>query len=131
MSWSISIFAGNGSSLEDLVGDLSRLLSIDFKLVADYEGVKYTCLGSDADIWVFGEHGLVNDRDMRFEEYAWEVNFKRRGSSPTRDAAEAEVLQFAWSAFSELKESCKYRLMLVENVQRKLASFDPERDLIR
>jgi hypothetical protein len=125
MSYTVSIFAGGGSSLERLAGDLSRLLSIELKRVADLDGTRYTYFASDFDISVLGEHEFVNDRDMNFEDYAYEINFRRRGSM-TPEAAQTETLRFARSAFSKLKESRKYRLMLVEDTQKKLASFDPD-----
>jgi hypothetical protein len=125
MSWSAEIFLNAAPSLEALSGDIGRLLSIYLRRIADGTETKYEYRGADFELSIYGDHGMENDRDMNFEDYAYQISF-RRLNPPNREQAQANTLKFAWSAFAKLKETGRYALMLVENGQRKLASFDPD-----
>lgn len=124
MSWSVEIFVRGAESLEALAADIGKLLNMDLKRFADLMETKYEHFHADFKLLVYADHGVVNDRDMNFEDYPYEVIFWRL-NTPDRERSQANTLKFATLAFDKLKETGKYSLMSVENAQKKLDSFTP------
>ena len=124
MSYSAAIFIDSANSLEALANDVSRLLELDLQATNDHGCKVYEHYYPDFLLRVYADHGFVNDRDLNFEDYPYALSLWRLSSSD-HVRSDKNTLEFAWLAFSKLKGTACYRLMFVEDVQRKLASFNP------
>lgn len=131
MSWSLNLLIDGPASLDVLAGELNSLLAISLRQEETREGTEVACYNNefiDYHEYFFlslvDEHGLENDRDMNFEDFAYELNISRKNSNAPR-IAEQKCFEFAMLAFDALKRTGKYRLMLTENVQSRIDYFDP------
>ncbi|HLJ86507.1 MAG TPA: hypothetical protein VKZ53_06770 [Candidatus Angelobacter sp.] len=124
MSWNIGIFIEGAASLDVLARDVSSLLDLKLKQTKFEGEPRYECSAEDFDLLLYANHGLDNDRDMNFEDFTYDLIFWRRNSSD-RNKSQANTLEFAWLTYAKLKETRRYLLMLVEDTQKKLASYNP------
>jgi len=131
MSWSLNLLIDGPASLDALARELNLLLVIALGQEERHEGTKAAYSNNEFTdnreyffLSLVDEHGLENDRDMNFEDFAYELNITRKNSCDP-NMAEQKCFEFARLAFDTLKKTGKYRLMLTENVQSKLDSFDP------
>jgi hypothetical protein len=125
MSWSVQIFVDRASSLEAFAGHLTQLLRIQLEPTHDDRGLAYEYLTPDYLLRVYADHGILNDRDMNFEDYAYELSLFRLNTTD-HERSQITTLDFAWFTFTQLRKTRRYPLMLVENLQTKLASFNPD-----
>jgi hypothetical protein len=77
----------------------------------------------DFQLRVYADHGMVSDQDLNFEDYPYALSLWRL-SGPDHVRSDKNTLEFAWLAFTKLKGTACYRLLFVENLEKKLASFD-------
>lgn len=125
MSWNVSVFISANCSLEAVADDVGAFLDTKMNRVADPdEGVRFQCVTPESEILLYADHGMANDRDMDFESYKYQLAFWRLNSDD-REQAQKNTLDLGWKIFDALRASEKYRLMLVENAENKLASFAP------
>ena len=124
MSYSATIFIDSENSLEALANDVSRLLEVDLRTTnVDGDNV-YEYYYPDFQLRVYADHGMVNHQDLNFEDYPYALSLWRL-SGPDHVRSDKNTLEFAWLAFRRLKGTECYRLMFVENLEKKLASFNP------
>ena len=122
MSWSVSLFVDGASSLQALAAEDSTFSGIPLEYVNDDDGTRFRYYGRDFRLILLEDHGMENDRDMNFQDYRYDVSLWRN-NTPKVTQAQANTLEFATTLFQKFKETGRYRLMLVENVQKKLAFF--------
>ena len=122
MSWNVALFVEGVTSLKALAGEVSTLSGLELKCVHEDESDTYQCSVSDFTLIVREDHELENDRDMNFEDYPYQVCLWRHNPAD-RVQAQANTLEFAKILFEKFKDTGRYRLMLVEDTQKKLASF--------
>jgi hypothetical protein len=123
MSWNVALFIEGASSLEALAVEVSALSGLALERVNEYDGETYHQYSErDFTLTLGDDHDLVNDRDLNFEDYTYQICVWRNNTADT-EQAEANTLKFAKSLFASFKETGRYRLMLVEDTQKKLDSF--------
>lgn len=106
------------TSESQLAADLGRALGVDFiERPSEYADFLAPADGVALDL---GTHEYENDRDMPFEDYPYVITVRNSGS----DSDSKET--FARTAFDRLEITGRYRLMLVEGLQRRIDSFDPQ-----
>jgi predicted HTH domain antitoxin len=120
----IDILVDTEQPLQAFVYELEQILHISFEkwseLDADLEGYE-----SSDELYTIGitTHEYVNERDLRFEEYRYDVGIEAKYRESWEKTSE-EWRAFAQHIFDKLKATGKYRLLMVENLQRKLDQFD-------
>ena len=124
MSWSLGILVDVDESLEEFAKHVEDELAIRLERKSDAHSVWYDY--DDPRIYlVVYEHELENDRDLRFEDYRYEIAlWPERGENPER-VQEQWRTELGPAMFEKLKATGRYDLMLVEEVQRKLAEYHP------
>ena len=124
MSYNCTIYIDSENSLEALANDVSRLLEVDLQPTNDDGAKVYEYLFTDYQLRMYADHDMVNDEDLNLGDYPYALSLWRLSSSD-HVRSDKKTLEFAWLVFRKLKEAACYRLMLMENAQRKLASFNP------
>jgi hypothetical protein len=126
VSWSIHLFVDGSPSLHDLAKQLIELLSLPLQEFEEeeehyfqYDDGCYLC------VTLRKNSGLENDRDMNFEDFAYELQIRARRISDW-EAAQKACLELGQIIFEKLKKLQRYRLMLTRQLGTKLASFSPE-----
>lgn len=126
MSWSIHLFVDGPDSLDALSREIGDFLHISFNSLEedgdrfyDFDDKRY-CFVS-----VRRNYGLDNDRDMNFEDFAYEMKVQARRVSDWQSAREA-CLKIGRETFEGLKRGGRYKLMLTHQLDTKLDSFSPE-----
>lgn len=121
----IDILVDTEQPLQTFVHELEQLLQVSFEKWsepdADLEGYEF----SD-EMYTIGitTHEYVNERDLLFEEYRYDIGIEAKYHESCEKTNE-EWRAFAQHIFDKLKITGKYRLLMVENLQRKLDQFDP------
>ena len=125
MSTSVNIFIASHSSLAEITEELGQMLHVEFQFepsTDDYEG--YFFFDDERlAISVYGELDYENDRDMKFEEYQFQLKIRgiKSLSQKENDKLGEEV---AIATFSKLKNTGKYSLLMTHNMDEKLDQFD-------
>lgn len=123
MSWNVSIYLDPAHSIEVLAEEIGNLLGVTLQEI-DEDGKKYQYSTNDFVLYLDADHGLENDRDMNFSDYRYQISLWSLNTlDPQKSRANA--LKFAHFVFDQLRKTGRYRLMLVENDQRKLDAFAP------
>jgi hypothetical protein len=103
-----------------LAADLGRTLAVDFReRPSTYAAFLAATDGASLDL---GTHDYENDRDMPFEDYPYVITVRRIGQS--RDSQEA----CARRVFDQLESTGRYRLMVVDDLQRRVDRLDAPPD---
>jgi hypothetical protein len=129
MTWAINLFIDGETSLDALSKELNALLDIKLKeggRDADPppDGNEYTDSLYHFFLILVDNHGLINDRDMNFEDFRYELSVLEKRRMPN-EISRRKCLEFSKMAFDILKRTGKYRIMLTENVQSRVEYFDP------
>ena len=75
-------------------------------------------------VCLWDEHELENDRGLNFEDYRYAMNVRPyRTTDWARDQRAAYEL--TTRLFERLKATGRYRLLLVEELQKRVQEFDP------
>ena len=121
MSWSIHIFADAPIPVEAFIADVENLFSMVFTYRSDEYNAWYEYNDATVNVTA-GVHDFVNDSDIAFEDYHFDVDFWPHYSyeEAVREKWRAEI---APAYFEKLKATGRYSLMLVEDVQLKLAEY--------
>ena len=126
MTRGLDIMVGTDLSLEALVQDLNRLWHMAAQPASDEFDTWYEYTDEDTYITI-GTHEFVNDRDMHFEDYRYHIGFwPRWRDSP--DEVERWRQERVPALYDILKEAGRYRLLFVDDVQRKLDEYNPEQE---
>ncbi len=123
MSRTLDIFVEFPQDIEHLIKELEMILALKFELV--YEGTDnwYEFRKSTITLTV-GKHDFENDRNIRFEEYPYNLSIRALNISNQLDKQKWRD-DFASYVFQKLKGTERYRLMLVDDLQVKLEEFAP------
>ena len=124
MSTNIDIFVNAPVGLESFVREIETLLRIKLQLVTNNIETYYTFRNSQVELTV-GKHEFDNDRDLNFEDYDYDISVRALN---IEDEAKRKAWResLAYDTFEKLKAEQKYDLLMVENVQIKLAEFHPK-----
>jgi hypothetical protein len=123
MSQPLDIFVDTTMPLSDFVHELESLLGIEFEYVSADDEVWYVFDNPEIVLTV-GTHTFENDRDLRFEEYRYDIELRPlnyRTESEWRERRE----KYAQLVFRALQATQKYPLLLVDDLQVKLAEYSP------
>lgn len=121
MSLEIDLFISSDENLAQIVDDLQTITGIVPQQVDNNPYILFKFETEERYIDI-GTHEYVNDQGINFEDYPYVVTFDVRSGAKY----DQSLRQFVSLVFEELKRNGKYRLMLVEQLSRKLDYFDPK-----
>jgi hypothetical protein len=100
-----------------LADELGQALGLRFlERPSDYADFLATTEGAALDL---GTHPYENDREMPFQDHPFVITVRRVGQP--REAQEAR----ARTVFDQLAATRRHRLLLVDDLQRPMGSFEP------
>ncbi|MEZ2230461.1 hypothetical protein [Microcoleus sp.] len=123
MSRTLDIFVDFPQGLEHLIKELEFILALKLELVSDGIDHWYEFHNSTITLTV-GKHDFENDRDIKFEEYPYNLSIRALNISNELDRNKWRD-EFASYVLHKLKATESYRLMLVDDLQVKLEEFAP------
>ncbi|MEZ2230204.1 MAG: hypothetical protein ACBR50_28495 [Microcoleus sp.] len=123
MSRTLDIFVDFPQGLEHLIKELEFILALKFELISDGTDNWYEFHNSTITLTV-GNHDFENDRDIKFEEYPYNLSIRALNISNELDRQKWRD-DFASYVFQKLKATERYHLMLVDDLQVKLEEFAP------
>jgi len=122
MSWSVDLFIVSEKPLQTIAKDISYMLNFPvIKLECDEEAYFLEKTGSQL---VVGYNDLVNDRDLLLESYNIIVSIWST-KLPDWQSSEEECRNIGGRLFEKFKEFYRTGLLLTENAQKRLMTFDP------
>lgn len=125
MSWSIDLFVDAHEPLPQFVRDVEVACDIKFTKFCSDEGERYEYHAPHGVVCLWDDHALENDRDLNFADYRYEINVRPyRTTDWGRD--QQAGYELAARLFEQLKATGRYRLMLVEELQKRLQVFEPQ-----
>jgi len=123
MSRTLDIFVDFPHKIEYLIKELELILALKFELVSDGTDNWYEFRNSTITLTI-GKHDFENDRDIKFEEYPYNLSIRALNISTEFDR-QNWCNDFASYVFQKLKATERYRLMLVDDLQVQLEEFVP------
>ncbi len=123
MSRTLDIFLDFPQGLEHLIKELEFILALKFELISDGTDNWYEFRNSTNTLTV-GKQDFENDRDIKFEEYPYNLSIRALNISNELDRQKWRN-DFASYVLHKLKATESYRLMLVDDLQVKLEEFAP------
>ena len=123
MSRTLDIFLDFPQEIEQLVKELEFILAIKFELFSDGTDNWYEFRNSIISL-TLGKHDFENDRDIKFEEYPYNLSIRALNISNELERQKWGD-DFASYVFQKLKATERYRLMLVDDLQVQLEEFAP------
>ena len=123
MSRTLDIFLDFPQEIEHLVKELEFILAIKFELFSDGTDNWYEFRNSTISL-TLGKHDFENDRDIKFEEYPYNLSIRALNISNELER-QKWCDDFASYVFQKLKATERYRLMLVDDLQVQLEEFAP------
>ena len=123
MSRTLDIFVDFPHKIEYLIKELELILALKFELVSDGIDNWYEFSNSTITLTI-GKHDFENDRDIKFEEYPYNLSIRALNISTEFDR-QNWCNDFASYVFQKLKATERYRLMLVDDLQVQLEEFVP------
>lgn len=123
MAESMNIFVASDLPLEAFIREAESLLKLRFRRVEDEHEVWYEAINEDGRMTI-GTHAFANDRDMKFEEFNFEIAFWVNRELD-ENLAEQMRQKIGRQIFETFKQFGKYAVMLVDDVQRKLDECRP------
>jgi len=124
MSRSMHLFIDTKSSLATLAQEVSSLLRINLQRRADAHETWYE-YDDATTVLTLGTHDFENDRDMNFEDYRYDIEL-RALNLDTPEEREQRLADLVKVVYQKLKATQKYPLLLVDDLQVKLAEFSPQ-----
>jgi len=124
MSKSIHLFIDTKSGLETLAQEVSGLLRINLHQCADAYETWYE-YDNATTVLTLGTHDFENDQGMNFEAYRYDIELRalNLGEPEEREQRLADLVKFV---YQKLKATQRYPLLLVDDLQVKLAEFSPQ-----
>ena len=123
MSRTLDIFVDFPQEIEHLIKELEFIRALNLELISDGTDNWYEFRNSTITITV-GKHDFENDRDIKFEEYPYNLSIRALNISHELERQKWRD-EFASYVFQKLKATERYRLMLVDDLQVKLEEFAP------
>lgn len=123
MSRTLDIFVDFPHKIEHLIKELELILALKLELFSDGTDNWYEFRNSTITLTI-GKHDFENDRDIKFEEYPYNLSIRSRNISTEFDR-QKWCDDFASYVFQKLKSTERYRLMLVDDLQVQLEEFVP------
>jgi len=124
MSWSVDLFVDAQEPLPQFVREVESACDIKFTRFPSDVGERYEYRDPLGVVCLWEDHELDNDQGINFEDYRYEINVRPyRTTRWEQDQRAGSAL--ASRLFEQLKSTGHYRLMLVEELQKKLKVFDP------
>jgi hypothetical protein len=123
MSRPIDVFIASKASLEDIVKELESLLKMTPQHFSDGDEIWYE-FQDEHTLYLVDKHEYVNDRGIKFEDYQYDIEIVSLNIKDI-DAKAKHLEDTAYRVFNLLKQTKKYPLMLVDNLQIKLDEFHP------
>lgn len=124
MSRNIHVFVDTAENLEKFAGKLEALLNIKMEVASYVYGTLYEYRNAQI-VLSLGDHDFDNDRDMNFEDYRYDIKI-RAVNRDTEEERKEWREDFADLVFDKLRETGKYQLMMVDDLQVKLREFHPQ-----
>jgi hypothetical protein len=119
----ISIFVDLPDSGESLVSRLEPVLSLKFRNSTQDDAEAWEGRTPDSIVTVM-RHDFENDRDLHFEDYPYEIQF-RAIRDQKYDMHERKTWAHAKSVFDGLQSVLNCPMMLVDDLQHKLEEYKP------
>ncbi len=108
----------HSTSEEELAARLGEDLGLRFdRQPSDYADYVAT---EDDVAFDLGSHDFESDRGMAFEEFPYVITIRRIGTDVGSQQARARQV------FERLRDGNRYRLMLTEDLQRRLGEYEPD-----
>jgi hypothetical protein len=121
MAESMSTFVSSDLPLEAFVRAAEPLLKLRFRRVQDEHETWYEAITLQGRMTI-GTHEFANDRDLKFEDFNYEIAFwADRGLE--EDLIEHVRQDIGRQIFEAFRQTGKYTVMLVDDVQRKLDEY--------
>lgn len=125
MSAPLSIFFNSGMPLVETVEELARLLSIDFRRAEERGLVRYEHSGIGYGLVLFSDHGLVDDRGIKFSRYEYQCDVDVGEEGVRLETAASLRRDIAAYLFEKIVQECRWPAMMVFNLQELVESFEP------
>jgi hypothetical protein len=123
MSRNKDILVGTEQSLTDLTTELEVLLGSSARHVTSDDETWYELEDRHTFLSV-GDHAYVNDQGIDFESYQYDIQvYAINIQSP--DERVRWLYESARMIFNKLRETRKYSLLLVDNLQVELDKYHP------
>jgi len=128
MARSVHLFIDANISLEALAREISTLLRIDLERRTDAYETWYEYADATTML-TLGTHDFENDQDLNFAAYRHDIELRalNLGEPEEREQRLADLVKFV---YQKLKATQKYPLLLVDDLQVKLAEFSPQPDVV-
>jgi hypothetical protein len=125
MAESMNVFVSSDLPLAAFVKEMAPLLELCFEPAGDQQETWYEARSAQGKLTI-GAHELENDRELKFEDFNYDIAFW-----VNRNLSESSVEQVRQSEgrkiFGAIKQTNKYALMLVDDLQRKLDEYRPKK----
>jgi hypothetical protein len=121
----VNILADSDKSLDDFVKEVRSVLGFDFQRVIDQDRIYYKFCSPNVCVYV-EKNDYENDGEINFQDYVYDIEVEVFDIHDLKER-ERHAKEMGWFIFEKLRESQGYRLMLVDNLQVKLAEFTPDR----
>ena len=125
-SYTCDIFVASHQSPEEFSKELETLLNIHLTPAINRFGdPQYEAVDEEKRMWLalYWNLHLVNDRDLLFENYNYDIDVGLLGNATSVERIEM-AKAFAREIFEKFKATRKYPLMMVYDVQYKLDQYD-------
>lgn len=122
MSWSVDLLIVTEKTLQVVAEDIGRLLSLPVKKMESDEEV-YSLWQLEAHL-IVGYNDLFNDRDLNLESYdilvtIWSTKL------PDWQTSQEECKKIGVKLFETFRDTYSTGLLLAEQAQTRLLTFDP------
>jgi hypothetical protein len=123
MARAIDVFIVSKASLKDIVKELETLLKLTPQQFSDDYEIWYE-FQDEHTLYLVGDHEYVNDRNIKFEDYQYDIEMITLNIRDVEERTK-HLEDTAYRIFNLLKQTKKYPIMLVDNLQIKLNEFHP------
>lgn len=122
MSTDVGFFFNCPRPPHEVAAVISEQLGVALERVQDHDGLLWGGVLFGAWFTLVTDHGLVNDGELNFEDFRYDLGTTTRGSEPSR-AIQVEVLALCAYALRD-SPLCIEAGMLVYGVGRLLARYE-------
>jgi hypothetical protein len=117
----MNLFVAAETNFDEFVQEINNILGLKLQKQKDEYDEWYAARTEEGlfEAWV---HNFENDRDLRFEEYKYEITYwVNKSLAP--EMIEEKQNEVGRRLFDKLKATKRYPLMLVYDVQSKLDEY--------